>query len=175
MIGGAIYFYCPIDLPMKEVCFPMVKNWILSIILNLLFWLLALMLITVYDDYLTELVPVHFGRGGRPDAWEVRTSLNVYRWAILSIFSISLGIFSVLLLPAWARSRKPKLKFVEFLGFAVFRVSLIYSYLFCLMFISVSFENLFFMIPLLVIMIAIVSIFSIPTVLSIALIMGDRK
>ncbi|WP_206759795.1 hypothetical protein, partial [Corynebacterium diphtheriae] len=108
----------------------MVKNWILSIILNLLFWLLALMLITVYDDYLAELVPVHFGRGGRPDAWEVRTSLNVYRWAILSIFSISLGIFSVLLLPAWARSRKPKLKFVEFLGFAVFRVSLIYSYLF---------------------------------------------
>ncbi|MHC9686300.1 hypothetical protein ACQX19_10955 [Corynebacterium diphtheriae] len=66
--------YCPIDLPMKEVCFPMVKNWILSIILNLLFWLLALMLITVYDDYLAELVPVHFGRGGRPDAWEVRTS-----------------------------------------------------------------------------------------------------
>lgn len=167
--------YCPIDLPTKEVCFPMVKNWILSIILNLLFWLLALMLITVYDDYLTELVPVHFGRGGRPDAWEVRTSLNVYRWAILSIFSISLGIFSVLLLPAWARSRKPKLKFVEFLGFAVFRVSLIYSYLFCLMFISVSFENLFFMIPLLVIMIAFVSIFSIPTVLSIALIMDDRK
>ncbi|CAB0715216.1 hypothetical protein FRC0508_02227 [Corynebacterium diphtheriae] len=153
----------------------MVKNWILSIILNLLFWLLALMLITVYDDYLTGLVPVHFGRGGRPDAWEVRTSLNVYRWAILSIFSISLGIFSVLLLPAWVRSRKPKLKFVEFLGFAVFRVSLIYSYLFCLMFISVSFENLFFMIPLLVIMIAFVSIFSIPTVLSIALIMGDRK
>nr|WP_259344550.1 hypothetical protein [Corynebacterium diphtheriae] len=167
--------YCPIDLPMKEVCFPMVKNWILSIILNLLFWLLALMLITVYDDYLAELVPVHFGRGGRPDAWEVRTSLNVYRWAILSIFSISLGIFSVLLLPAWARSRKPKLKFVEFLSFAVFRVSLIYSYLFCLMFISVSFENLFFMIPLLVIMIAFVSIFSIPTVLSIALIMSDRK
>lgn len=160
---------------MKEVCFPMVKNWILSIILNLLFWLLALMLITVYDDYLAELVPVHFGRGGRPDAWEVRTSLNVYRWAILSIFSISLGIFSVLLLPAWARSRKPKLKSVEFLGFAVFRVSLIYSYLFCLMFISVSFENLFFMIPLLVIMIAFVSIFSIPTVLSIALIMSDRK
>lgn len=160
---------------MKEVCFPMVKNWILSIILNLLFWLLALMLITVYDDYLTGLVPVHFGRGGRPDAWEVRTSLNVYRWAILSIFSISLGIFSVLLLPAWARSRKPKLKFVEFLGFAVFRVSLIYSYLFCLMFISVSFENLFFMVPLLVIMIAFVSIFSIPTVLSIALIMGDRN
>ncbi|MHC9574050.1 hypothetical protein ACQQ6Y_10705 [Corynebacterium diphtheriae] len=153
----------------------MVKNWILSIILNLLFWLLALMLITVYDDYLAELVPVHFGRGGRPDAWEVRTSLNVYRWAILSIFSISLGIFSVLLLPAWARSRKPKLKFVGFLGFAVFRVSLIYSYLFCLMFISVSFENLFFMIPLLVIMIAFVSIFSIPTVLSIALIMSDRK
>ncbi|UJL57526.1 hypothetical protein [Corynebacterium diphtheriae] len=153
----------------------MVKNWILSIILNLLFWLLALMLITVYDDYLAELVPVHFGRGGRPDAWEVRTSLNVYRWAILSIFSISLGIFSVLLLPAWARSRKPKLKSVEFLGFAVFRVSLIYSYLFCLMFISVSFENLFFMIPLLVIMIAFVSIFSIPTVLSIALIMSDRK
>ncbi|CAB0526203.1 hypothetical protein CIP107506_02099 [Corynebacterium diphtheriae] len=118
---------------------------------------------------------MHFGRGGRPDAWEVRTSLNVYRWAILSIFSISLGIFSVLLLPAWARSRKPKLKFVEFLGFAVFRVSLIYSYLFCLMFISVSFENLFFMIPLLVIMIAFVSIFSIPTVLSIALIMSDQK
>lgn len=153
----------------------MVKNWILSIILNLLFWLLALILITVYDDYLAELVPVHFGRGGRPDAWEVRTSLNVYRWAILSIFSISLGIFSVLLLPAWARSRKLKLKFVEFLGFAVFRVSLIYSYLFCLMFISVSFENLFFMIPLLAIMIAFVSIFSIPIVLSIALIMSDRK
>ncbi|CAB0618962.1 hypothetical protein [Corynebacterium diphtheriae] len=153
----------------------MVKNWILSIILNLFFWLLALMLITVYDDYLTELVPVHFGRGGRPDAWEVRTSLNVYRWAILSIFSISLGIFSVLQLSAWARTRKPKLKFVEFLGFAVFRFSLIYSYLFCLMFISVSFENLFFMIPLLVITIAFVSIFSIPTVLSIALIMSDRK
>lgn len=160
---------------MKEVCFPMVKKWILSIILNLFFWLLALILITVYDDYLTELVPVHFGRGGRPDAWEGRTSLNVYRWAILSIFSISLGIFSILLLPAWARSRKPKLKFVEFLGFAVFRVSLIYSYLFCLVFISVSFENLFFMIPLLVIMLAFVSIFSIPTVLSIALIMSDRK
>ncbi|MBG9350628.1 hypothetical protein [Corynebacterium belfantii] len=153
----------------------MVKNWILSVILNLFFWLLALILITVYDDYLTELVPVHFGRGGRPDAWEGRTSLNVYRWVILSIFSISLGIFSVLLLPAWARSRKPKLKFVEVLGFAVFRVSLIYSYLFCLMFISVSFEKLFFIIPLLVIMIAFVSIFSIPIVLSIALIMSGRK